>query len=97
MVVLAVDLMGWAGGLMVAVAYVMVSLRRLAPDSALFQLLNVAGAAALGVSCVADGALPPACLNALWLVFGVRSLVVGGLRGRAEARAAGRAAFCGAT
>lgn len=94
---LVLDLMGWAGGLMVAVAYVMVSLRRLAPDSVLFQLLNVAGATALGVSCAADGALPPACLNVLWFVFGVRSLVVGGLRNRAVARAAGRAAFRSAT
>lgn len=90
------DLMGWLGGLMVAGGYIMVSLRRLAPDSIPFQLLNVVGAASLGASCVVEGALPPACLNAIWFVFGVRSLVVQGLRRRTATRTRRRAEFCGA-
>lgn len=72
------ELMGWSGGLLVAGGYILVSLRRLAPDALVFQLLNVVGAVLLGVSCVAEGALPPACLNGIWVAFGVRSLVVAG-------------------
>ncbi len=88
------DLMGWLGGLMVAGGYVMVSLRRVAPDSVLFQLLNVVGAASLGVSCVVQDALPPACLNAIWFVFGVRSLVAEAVRRQRATRAEVRPDFC---
>lgn len=76
------DLLGWMGGFLVAGGYIMVSLRRVAPDSVRFQLLNVVGAGTLGMSCIAAGSLPPACLNAIWFVFGVRSLVVEGIRRR---------------
>ena len=93
---MVVSLMGWLGGLVVAVGYIMVSLRRLAPDSASFQLLNVVGAALLGVSCAVEGALPPACLNAIWFAFGVRSLVAGLHRARVAARTATQATFCSA-
>ena len=68
--------LGWLGGFLIAGGYMLVSLGRLAPDSSRFQALNVVGAAMLGVSCVIEGSLPPACLNAVCLVFGVRSLVV---------------------
>ncbi|WP_460809646.1 CBU_0592 family membrane protein [Nocardioides salsibiostraticola] len=71
--------LGWLGGLLVAGGYVMVSLRRVAPDSTCFQMLNVAGATMLGLSCAVSGAWAPACLNALWLVIGLRSLLVGRL------------------
>lgn len=87
------ELMGWLGGLMVAGGYIMVSLRRIAPDSGLFQLLNVVGAASLGISCVVDGALPPACLNAIWLVVGVRSMIVAPRSGQGSSRDAGALAW----
>lgn len=38
------DVVGWVGGGAVAVAYVLVSARRIAPDSTMFQMLNVVGA-----------------------------------------------------
>lgn len=89
------DLMGWLGGFMIAGGYIMVSLRRVAPDSAVFQLLNVVGAASLGISCLVEGSLPPACLNAIWFVFGVRSLVVERIRHRrAGNETVSQADFC---
>lgn len=90
------DLMGWLGGFMIAGGYIMVSLRRVAPDSAPFQLLNVVGAALLGISCVVEGALPPACLNAIWFMFGVRSLVVERIRRRGSNETVIQGDFCGA-
>lgn len=91
------DLLGWMGGFLVAGGYIMVSLRRVAPDSVRFQLLNVVGAGALGVSCIAAGSLPPACLNAIWFVFGIRSLVVEGIKRRDLSRERpSQADFCGA-
>lgn len=93
---LVLELMGWLGGLMVAGGYIMVSLRRVAPDSVLFQLLNVVGAAALGVSCLVDGAFPPACLNAIWFVVGVQSLLATRVRRRRVPPAPRQPDFCGA-
>ena len=91
------ELMGWLGGFMIAGGYIMVSLRRVAPDSVPFQLLNVVGAGSLGISCVVDGSLPPACLNAIWFVFGVTSLVVERIRRRrGKTDALSQADFCGA-
>ncbi|MGB3829221.1 MAG: hypothetical protein WA962_10640 [Ornithinimicrobium sp.] len=91
------DLMGWFGGFLVAGGYIMVSLRRVAPDSVSFQMLNVVGAGALGISCIAAGSLPPACLNAIWFVFGARSLVLGGIR-RSQGKRQGQSQddFCSA-
>lgn len=91
------DLMGWFGGFLVAGAYIMVSLKRVAPDSVSFQMLNVVGAGTLGISCIAADSLPPACLNAIWFVFGARALVLEGIRRHHDHRCmTSRADFCGA-
>lgn len=70
------DLFGWAGGTLAAMAYVLVSMRRIVPDSALFQGLNMVGASMLCVASLHSGALPSACLNIAWILFGLQSLVV---------------------
>lgn len=81
----ALDLLGWLGGGVVAVAYGLVSTRRVAPDATLFQALNIAGATMLGVACFHSGALPSAFMNILWIGFGVQSLATAGQRRRLRA------------
>ncbi len=68
------DLLGWLGGALGAVAYVLVSTRRIVPDAFLFQGLNMVGAALLSVASFHSGALPSACMNIAWILFGLRSL-----------------------
>lgn len=68
------DLLGWVGGGLGAVAYVLVSTRRIVADAALFQGLNMVGAALLCVASFHSGALPSACMNIAWILFGVQSL-----------------------
>ena len=76
------DLLGWVGGGLVAVAYLLVSTRRAGPDATLFQGLNIAGAALLGVASFRSGALPSACMNVAWILLGVQSLAMASQRRR---------------
>ena len=76
------DLLGWVGGGLGAVAYVLVSTRRIVADAVLFQGLNMVGAALLCVASFHSGALPSACMNVAWILFGVRSLAVASQRRR---------------
>lgn len=85
------NLLGWVGGGLVAAAYVMVSTQRIAPDAALFQGLNMVGAALLCVACFNSGALPSACMNIAWILFGVHSLAMASRRRRRAASALPRA------
>ncbi len=81
-VVSGLDLLGWLGGGLGAVAYVLVSARRIAADTALFQGLNMVGAALLCVASFHSGALPSACMNIAWILFGVQSLAMASQRRR---------------
>lgn len=68
------ELLGWLGGGLGAVAYVLVSTRRVNADSGLFQGLNMVGAAMLCVGAFHSGALPNAYMNIAWIGFGAHSL-----------------------
>lgn len=76
------DLLGWGGGGLGAVAYVLVSSRRIVADGPLFQGLNMVGAALLCVASFHSGALPSACMNIAWILFGVQSLATASQRRR---------------
>lgn len=76
------DVLGWVGGGLGALAYVMVSTRRVVADGALFQGLNMVGAALLCIASFHSGALPSACMNVAWILFGVQSLATSGRRRR---------------
>lgn len=68
------DALGWCGGILAAVAYVMVARGRMAPTSVWFHGLNIVGAALLAVAAFHRGALPSASMNVLWIVFGAVSV-----------------------
>ncbi len=79
------DLLGWLGGGLGAVAYVLVSTRRIVADSVLFQGLNMAGATLLCLACLHSGALPSACMNIAWILIGAQSLATASQRRRRAA------------
>ena len=67
---LAVEVVGWAGALMILAGYALVSARRVTPDGVPYQALNIAGAAGFVVNGVAHGAMPSAVLNIVWIGIG---------------------------
>ena len=66
---------GWIGALLLLTAYLLVSLRRLAGNGVLFQVLNVAGSAGLAWAAIAGGVWPAVALNVVWIAIGLFTLV----------------------
>ncbi|WP_240197156.1 CBU_0592 family membrane protein [Nonomuraea lactucae] len=66
---------GWIGAGLLVFGYGMVSTSRMSGDSAHYQVLNLAGSAALMVNSAYNDAWPSAGLNLIWAAIGVVSLV----------------------
>lgn len=64
---LVADLLGWAGALMVLLAYGAVSFQKIRPDSAVYQVPNAVGGLFLVVNTVYYHAYPSAFVNVVWI------------------------------
>lgn len=64
---IVVDILGWAGGCMVVVAYFLISAGKAHSKSVLFQLLNLIGSIFLIVNTYYKGAYPSAVVNVIWV------------------------------
>jgi len=71
---LFVEIAGWAGALLILGGYFGVSTGRLTPRSALFQGMNVVGAAGFILNSWWHGAVPSAALNVVWMMIGIYTL-----------------------
>lgn len=71
---LLIEGVGWAGAVLILLAYVLLSLGRIEGRSALYQWMNVVGAAGFIVNGLANGAMPSAVLNIIWLGIGLFTL-----------------------
>ena len=65
---------GWAGALLILVAYLLLTAGRLHGGSRVYQGMNVAGAAGFVVNSGWHGAVPSAILNIVWMGIGVTAL-----------------------
>lgn len=79
------DAMGWLGGALIALAYVLVSTRRLVAEAPTFQSMNILGAVMVGLASLHQHAMPSAGLNLVWVLIGMQSLALG-LRRRERSR-----------
>jgi hypothetical protein len=67
---LAVEAVGWVGAALILLAYLLLSMGRLTGQSALYQWMNVVGAAGFVVNGWWHGALPSTALNIVWMLIG---------------------------
>jgi hypothetical protein len=67
---LAVEIVGWAGAVLILLAYLLLSAGKLTGQSLVYQGMNVVGAAGFVVNGWWHRALPSAALNVLWLLIG---------------------------
>ena len=67
---IAVEVAGWAGALLILLAYLLLSMGRVTGQSLLYQGMNIVGAAGFVVNGWWHRALPSAALNVLWLLIG---------------------------
>ena len=68
--ILAVQSAGWAGAVMILLAYLLLSAHKLTGRSLLYQGMNVFGAAGIALNSWWFGALPSATLNVVWAGIG---------------------------
>jgi hypothetical protein len=69
-----VEVAGWGGALLILGAYAMLTAERVTSRSALYQGMNVVGAAGFIVNGWWHGAIPSASLNVIWMLIGVVAL-----------------------
>ena len=65
------EVAGWIGGVVMLVAYVLVSTRRTPSDGPTYQAMNVVGGILLTVSALHAGAFPNVGLNVFWIAAGL--------------------------
>lgn len=69
-----IEVVGWAGAVMILGSYILVSAGRLEGRSPTFQWLNVVGAACFVVNSGWHGAIPSTSLNVVWAGVGLYTL-----------------------
>lgn len=74
MFAIAIEVCGWTGGLVLILAYALVSFARISARGALFQILNLGGSILLAANAAWHHALPSACVNLIWIAVGVGAL-----------------------
>jgi len=68
---LAVELVGWAGALLILLGYLLITAGKLTGSSLLYQAMNIVGAAGFAINGWWHRALPSAALNIVWMLIGV--------------------------
>ena len=85
---IAVEVAGWAGASLILLGYLLITAGKLTGQSAVYQWMNVAGAAGFIVNGWWHGAIPSAALNVVWMLIGAVALLRIGAKRRRIAEAA---------
>jgi hypothetical protein len=72
---IAVEVAGWTGASLILLAYLLITTGKLTGQSAVYQWMNVAGAAGFIVNGWWHGAIPSAVLNVIWMLIGTVALL----------------------
>lgn len=70
-----VEAAGWAGAIVLLAAYAALTAGRLPHGRAVYQWMNLAGAAGLMVNAAYHGSWPPVAVNVAWGAIAVASLL----------------------
>jgi hypothetical protein len=68
------DAMGWIGAAVLLLAYAMVSLKKLAGDSTVYQMLNIGGSILLAANTFVYRAYPSSFVNIIWIGIAIFSI-----------------------
>ena len=71
---LLIEVAGWGGATLILGAYALLTAERVTSRSALYQAMNVVGAAGFIVNGWWHGAIPSAVLNVIWMGIGLAAL-----------------------
>lgn len=68
------EIVGWTGTILILLAYLLVSTKRITSDSKEYQLLNLFGAIGIIVNSLYHGAIPSVGLNIIWFLIALFAL-----------------------
>ena len=71
---IAVEVIGWAGAVLILLAYLLLSAGKVTGQSIVYQAMNVVGAVGFTVNGWWHGAIPSAALNVIWMLIGAIAL-----------------------
>jgi hypothetical protein len=71
---LLIEIIGWLAAAIILASYILLSLGRLEARGAVYQWMNVVGAAGFVLNSGYNGALPSAGLNVIWALMGIFTL-----------------------
>ena len=71
---LLIEIIGWLAAAIILASYILLSLGKLEPRGAVYQWMNVIGAAGFVLNSGYNGALPSAELNVIWALMGLFTL-----------------------
>ena len=71
---LAVEVVGWIGALLILLAYLLISAGKLTGQSAVYQWMNIVGAAGFVINGWWHRAIPSTALNVIWMGIGAVAL-----------------------
>lgn len=69
-----IEIAGWSGAVLILAAYILLSMGKLDGRSALYQWMNVVGAAGFIVNSGYNGAIPSVAINVIWIGIGLLTL-----------------------
>ncbi len=68
------QIIGWSGSALLIIAYVLVSSKKLGPESTKYQLINLGGSFCLLIYAIYTVAYPFVLVNFIWLLIGLNFL-----------------------
>lgn len=71
----AIEIIGWAGALLILGAYVLLTMERIEARSIAYQGMNLIGAIAFVINSGWNGAIPSASLNVVWAGIALAALI----------------------
>ena len=76
MEVILFDLLGWIGAFLLLLAYALVSFKRLAADSLVYQGLNVTASILLAINTLYHQAYPSSFVNIVWTFIAIFAILM---------------------
>ena len=69
------EIFGWIGTILIFGAYYLVSFKKIDSDSTNYQIINLVGAAALGINVYHHRAWPALALEVVWAIIAIFALI----------------------
>ena len=74
---LIIEVFGWIGAILIALAYFLLVHHDLSSRSKPYQWMNLLGAALLGINTFANSAYPSFTINIVWIFIAIYGLIKG--------------------